>query len=233
MSAALTRLIERADTIDRIVVEASGVADPARLADVAVLDPDLVPDAVVVMVDAAGIADQIAERYLADTVRRQLAAADLLVVNKTDLVGARTLDDIDRSLDDLAPMAARVRAVKAKVPLPLLSSRPNRPLSAPLGHDPGFRAVTVEFPAPPERSAFRKAMAGLPPTVLRAKGHVRFADSPAESFLVQKAGRQLALEPVEREAAGAAPDAVVLIGTPDLTAPSNLAACLGGVLRDP
>ncbi len=48
----LVRMAEAPDRFDHIVVEASGVADPARIADLAVLEPRLMRDGVVVVVDA-------------------------------------------------------------------------------------------------------------------------------------------------------------------------------------
>ncbi|MCH3781280.1 hypothetical protein LZB27_08875, partial [Campylobacter jejuni] len=54
-------------------------------------DPLLQLEAVVVLVDASGIRDTLADPLLADTAQRQLRAADLLVLNKTDLLPAAGL----------------------------------------------------------------------------------------------------------------------------------------------
>src|SRR5207344_1906043 len=81
----LLALLERPQRFDHIVVEASGVADPGRIADLAVLDPRLVRDGVIVVVDAETVRQRAEDRRVGDTIARQLAAADLLVLNKIDL----------------------------------------------------------------------------------------------------------------------------------------------------
>ena len=81
----LLSLLDGARRFDHIIVEASGVADPGRIADLAVIEPRLQRDGVIVMVDAGEARGRAADRRVGDTVTRQLAAADLLVLNKTDL----------------------------------------------------------------------------------------------------------------------------------------------------
>ena len=68
------------------------MSDPARIAQVGLADPMLQLEGVAVLVDAAAIREAAADPLLADTVARQLRAADLLVLNKTDLVSAQALD---------------------------------------------------------------------------------------------------------------------------------------------
>src|SRR5476649_1880617 len=51
----LLALLERPGRFDHIVVEASGVADPGRIADIAVLEPRLVRDGVIVVADAGSV----------------------------------------------------------------------------------------------------------------------------------------------------------------------------------
>ena len=55
MATTLFGLLEGSQRFDHIVVEASGVADPGRIADIAVLDPRLARDGVVVVVDADSV----------------------------------------------------------------------------------------------------------------------------------------------------------------------------------
>ena len=81
----LVKLAETPDRFDHIVVEASGVADPARIADLAVLEPRLMRDGVVVVVDAWDVRARADDRRMGDTVVRQIKAADLIVLNKVDI----------------------------------------------------------------------------------------------------------------------------------------------------
>ena len=85
-------LAARAD-IDHIVIEASGAADPSRIMDTvrhARFSGRLRADAVVTVVDAAGFEDAVAAAP--GLAQAQVGAADLLVLNKTDLVDRSRLD---------------------------------------------------------------------------------------------------------------------------------------------
>ena len=70
---------------DHIVIEASGIADPAKIANVAVAEPDLVYQGIITVVDGANILDQLVDRFVGDQVRDQIRVADLIYVSKTEL----------------------------------------------------------------------------------------------------------------------------------------------------
>jgi len=70
---------------DHIVIEASGIADPAKIANVAVAEPDLVYQGIITVVDGANISDQLVDRFVGDQVRDQIRVADLIYVAKTEL----------------------------------------------------------------------------------------------------------------------------------------------------
>ena len=80
LSDSLARLVALAP--DRIVVEASGVADPWRLAQVARLQPGIALDAVLVLADATSFTTHLADPWLADTLARQVQRADLVVAQQ-------------------------------------------------------------------------------------------------------------------------------------------------------
>ena len=81
---AIAAILERAETLDAIVVEASGVAEPGKIAQYGQMF-GLPLDGVLVVVDAEQIRMQALNKYVGDTVLRQLAQADLLLLNKIDL----------------------------------------------------------------------------------------------------------------------------------------------------
>ena len=83
--AALARLRDVDDPPEQVVVEASGVADPAQIAVFGDM-PGYRRDAVVVVADAETVRARAADEHTGHQVLTQLRAADLLVINKTDLV---------------------------------------------------------------------------------------------------------------------------------------------------
>ena len=113
---ALLALPGRVPRPDLVLIETSGVALPGAVARSARLARGIEVDAVVVLVDAETVRDRAADPYVGDTVLRQLGDADLVVVNKVDLVDAPRLDALDAWLADTASRARRIRCVDARVP---------------------------------------------------------------------------------------------------------------------
>lgn len=101
---------------DAIVIEASGVSDPRRIAQIARTDPALAPDATIVLVAADQWRPLSRDRYVGDVVHAQVAAADVLVLNKVDLVSAAELDALRAELHALAPRASQFDTTRAQLP---------------------------------------------------------------------------------------------------------------------
>ena len=85
LAAALSRVLAMAPAPARIIIEASGVADPAKIAFYAQGWPGLHLDGVLTLVDAEQGPELARDKFVGPTVRRQISAADLLLVSKTDL----------------------------------------------------------------------------------------------------------------------------------------------------
>ena len=182
----LLRLLEQPDRFDHIVVEASGVADPARIADLAVIEPRLVRDGVIVVVDAAEVQGRAADRRVGDTVLRQIKAADLLVLNKIDLA-----DDPEAVHGWLAMQAPApiLEARQAALPIDLLFGLDRHGAAGSAAEAP-FRSWSYAWREPVGREALM-AMLQEAPDVLRAKGIVRFADAPDRRSIVHMVGRRI------------------------------------------
>lgn len=117
MDDALARVLALDPLPEWIVIEASGVSDPGRIAQVGMADPMLQLEGVVVLADAGAIREAAADPLLADTVQRQLRAADLLVLNKTDLVAPDALAAVQEWLGEASGGAPVVRACEGRVDL--------------------------------------------------------------------------------------------------------------------
>lgn len=181
---ALVRVLDAAPAFDAVVIEASGVSDPWRVAQVGLADPGLSLQAVLVLVDAAAVLAQAADPLLADSLVRQLLAADLVVVNKTDLVEAEALAAVHRWLDDVVPHTPRIAVQEAAVPRALREG-PVAPHLPPArgpdhqhghdhDHDHGVQFETWHAQPGPWLSAevLRAALKAMPAGVLRLKGLV-------------------------------------------------------------
>lgn len=107
LDAALIQVLGMSPKPDWIVIEASGVSDPGPIANVGLTEPELSLVAVVTVLDAEHIASQANDTLLHDTVASQIQGADLLVLNKKDLLTA----------DQLSGRAAFIREQFGDIPI--------------------------------------------------------------------------------------------------------------------
>jgi G3E family GTPase len=150
LGAALIRVLDAPTPFDAVVIEASGVSDPARIGRYGRATPDLVLDGVIVLVDAVAFAAQAADPLLADTLQRQVAGADLLVLNKSDLATSAQVIAARERLQAWAPEVPQVSATEGAVAPALLSSSGLDPLIATAPDRPGTRvALEGAGAAPP------------------------------------------------------------------------------------
>lgn len=121
LTQSLIKVLDAQPPFDAVMVEASGVSDPGRIAIMAQAAPELQRDAVLVIVDASMFLKHWQDPLLVDTLRRQLNSADILVLNKIDLVDAYTLAQIRDHLILYAPGVPLVEAVEGRVPASILT----------------------------------------------------------------------------------------------------------------
>jgi G3E family GTPase len=225
---------------DRLVIEASGVADPANVAAYG-HGPELSLDAVIVLVDAETIRRLAVDRYVADTVLGQLSSADVVVVNKIDLVDRAEVDEVLAWLADRVDRALIVEATGARVDPAVLFGRLRATGGRRPGGGPGAsthdraddRYQAWSWQAADgrvlDREVIDRLMADLPDEVVRAKGIVWLPgeDGPRRHVL-QRVGRRWTLwraRPRAGSPSGPAddPSRLVLIGQRDAVADRWLA----------
>jgi G3E family GTPase len=246
LAQALHRLVALREQPDHILVEASGVSDPAAIAR-AIADPGLSSvlrlDAVAVVVDAeAHLELRTRERIVANG---QLKAADLVVLNKIDLVdddGRRRVEALVRKVVPKARVLPAERG--AVVPELLLGLQRSDPLppaemhvhmgdAAAPHHHAEFVAWSWVGATPLSSRRLRRTIDALPPTVFRAKGVVHLAREPTRRGVLHVVGRRAELE--LGEAWGDAPrlSELVFIGAPGSIDPVALDESLRACERDP
>jgi len=200
---------------DCIILETSGLANPLNLLEELGELADLVRfDITVTVVDALNVESSLADCAI---VADQIAAADLLLLNKVDLVDNTRLRTVRQRLAALnarAPIVA-VRhgdanpALLFDLPDGMKASNPvnspprsisGRILHADHARD-GFSARSILLPTPISRTRFLQAIGDLPPSIFRAKGIVDLSDPPQTALFQFVAGRHtLTPHPAPRDA---------------------------------
>ncbi len=114
----LARLLKRKDRLDGILIETTGLANPAPVAQTFFTDDEMRRnfrlDAIVTVVDAKHVSTHLDS---GDESVKQLAFADVILLNKTDLVSANDLDALEARIRDINAVASVHRTLNCDVPL--------------------------------------------------------------------------------------------------------------------
>ncbi|MDX9665114.1 GTP-binding protein [Pseudomonas sp. P5_152] len=192
--AQLSSLAQLQPRLERIVIECSGVSDPQRIVQTLAypqLRSQMQLDMVITVVDATGHL-QLDGEY-ARLARAQVAAADLLLLNKTDLVDAVQL----QALRDALGLRTRIHeSVQAQLPDALwldsdldLQARTLKPLTLVASDDHGemFSSFLWQSPTPLNVERLRGWLQALPRDVFRVKGLV-LLDQGTKAHWLQHVG---------------------------------------------
>lgn len=209
---------------EQIIIEASGVADPAKIAAYGRGWPGVRLDAVVVVVDAAGIRQLAEDKMVGGTVRRQLGAADLLALSHLDGLTAQAGDEAASWLEAEAPSVPRIALdhglVEPAVVLDVATSSEHRPVSGADAEVPDrrFTTITLAVDRPVDRDQLLALVESWPPEVVRVKGVV--IGPGATRWLVQRVGRRTSIEPAPSIDVPSALIVILAGATPDTEVPS-------------
>ena len=227
-------LVKRIEEFDQVVVEASGVSEPDRIMDIARLDPELSPGGIVVLVDAAEVQNRSTDRYINNIVLKQLQTAELLIVNKTDLVSREKLAELEAWLEDVSPNAVRLNTSGGVVPVQMIfgekiksngfsdkaDGETNRTEDSNYPHhNHQFKSLALNSSKQLNRKTFELWCEALPPSVIRGKGILYFGDVPGNSWVWQKVGKQSSIKKILGNNSNSE---LVLIGTPEMPSSQEL-----------
>jgi G3E family GTPase len=214
------QLRDRATDFDHIIIEASGVANPAKIAQYGQMYK-LPLNGILLVVNAEQIRTQAQNKYVGDTVIRQFTQADLIILNKTDLVPVADLTSLRTWIANLAPRIPVIETVKAEVPIEVLLgshevhaiattllNRANRKhkhqyeykhkhenLHYDEGHNHTFETWIIEQSYPLTRQDLERFAAGLGEDIYRAKGFVWLADDLDRRYIYQQVGTRSSVQP--------------------------------------
>ncbi|MBF6991519.1 GTP-binding protein [Cupriavidus sp. IK-TO18] len=189
LAEALLAIADRDVRPDLLVIEASGVSDPQRIAQIGLLDPAFRLNAVLVAVDAAAVHDSLRDPLVGEMVRQQIAGASVVALTKTDLCAAGSAAATVGTISTLAPRATVLEACDGDLPLSVfvdaamttpastgvLQAHAGWPRPAPHA---GIRSFAYQTGRSFDKARLRQALLSLPVRLLRAKGLVRLAADP-------------------------------------------------------
>lgn len=207
---AVQQVIARTEEPEYIVLEASGVAEPSGIA-LTFLDQGLRDrirlDSIMCVVDASQI---FAAPEMMELKLRQIAFADMLILNKADLVSREEIGRIGSWLDEHFHRYRLVEATRGDVPLEILLSA-GRFDAAQLVAAPGhhhdcaephcdhhdhsrvFSTWSFETDEPLSLEALQEAARKLPASIYRCKGVIYSADAPERRAVLQVVGKRVDL----------------------------------------
>ena len=186
-------LLRRRGRFDGIIIETTGLANPAPVAQTFFVDEDVRAktrlDAIVTVVDAKHLPQRLADSHEAAD---QVAFADVIVLNKTDLVTPEELATVEAKIREINRFATIHRAERGGVPIAELLDRGAFDLERVLAVRPDFldddthehnedvRSMSFEVERPLDPEKFNAWISGLLATkgqdLLRTKGILAYAN---------------------------------------------------------
>ncbi|HEV7457892.1 MAG TPA: GTP-binding protein [Roseococcus sp.] len=139
MIRILSGLMKRRDKFDGIILETTGLADPAPVAQTFFVDEDVKRatklDSIVTVVDAKHLSARLNDSKEAE---EQIAFADLILLNKMDLVSEEEAQAVEAKIRAINPMAEVVRSTKSNVAIDSVIGRDAFNLERILAREPDF-----------------------------------------------------------------------------------------------
>jgi G3E family GTPase len=134
----LEELTQRAD-LDAVLIETTGLADPAPVASTFIVADEIKSkfslDAFVTVVDARNLQQNLKDSHEA---QEQIAFADIILINKTDLVSPKDIARVKQQIWELNPIAKIHKTTYSSIDLSLILGTKAFDLEAKLEVDPLF-----------------------------------------------------------------------------------------------
>ncbi|MDI6720800.1 MAG: CobW family GTP-binding protein, partial [Candidatus Aenigmarchaeota archaeon] len=170
--AAVKEVIEKINP-DQIVIETTGVAEPdAIIVDIEENIEGVRLDSIITIADADSMIKYPSIGY---TGRVQLEMADIILVNKTDLVTEKHLEEVEEKIEELNPKAVKIRTIKCNADIDLLFGLYSEKFIDMHPHS-HIEEDKIQFFAIEtgklDREKFLSAIENLPKEVYRLKGFV-------------------------------------------------------------
>ncbi len=192
----LDGLMKRKGKFDAIIVETTGLADPAPVAQTFFMDQDVGNaarlDAIVTVTDAKWLVERLKD---APEAKNQVAFADVILLNKTDLVSQEELADVEARIRAINPYAKLHRTVNCAVPLSDVLDQNAFDLDRIMElepdfleeghhhhHDDDIQSISVSYDGEMDPEKFMPWISQITqekgPDILRCKGILAFPNEP-------------------------------------------------------
>jgi G3E family GTPase len=200
LAQAVKQLVESGENYQYIVTETSGVSEPAAAAMGLVMRPELSAkiqiDAIITVVDAEQLLELEGEsRHLAID---QVENADIVVINKKDLVSAEKMVEVKNWVETQSPQARIIDADHGQVPLPVLINTGAHIASGEYdyndhNHSDTFSTWHMSENKPLAFQAIYKFFKTLPLSVFRGKGFLHLNEVSDKQVILQMVGKRVTL----------------------------------------
>jgi len=198
----LAGLMKRKGQFDAILIETTGLADPAPVAQTFYVDQDVADltrlDAIVTVADARHLEGQLTDSHEA---AEQIAFADIVLLNKIDLVDQAALEKVEARIRVMNPYARIIRTEKCAAPLDQVLGQNAFDLKRVLEFEPDFLdtghehehddniksvSLTSDVPLDPDRfqAWFGRLLQTRGQDILRSKGILDMAGE-TERYVIQ------------------------------------------------
>lgn len=198
----LAGLMKRKGQFDAILIETTGLADPAPVAQTFYVDQDVADltrlDAIVTVADARHLEGQLSESHEAE---EQIAFADIVLLNKIDLVDVGGLEKVEARIKAMNPYAKIIHTEKCAAPLDEVLGLNAFDLNRVLEFEPDFLetghehehdnniksiSLTSDVPLDPDRfqAWFGRLLQTRGQDILRSKGILDMAGE-TERYVIQ------------------------------------------------
>ena len=233
-------LLQRPERPEHLFVELSGVSDPVPVLNT-LLETQLAHafclSSILSVVDAEQLPRLDGE--MSRLARGQIGVADVVVLNKMDLVSADELARVKQLVQLVTPGSRIIEAVQGRIPLELVfeggretpQPRPEEDHHGDYAHDHVFTTWSWKSDRALSLPRLRSALEQLPESVYRCKGVVQIEEMPRNRYVLQMVGRRYDFAETGRWDDEVPRSEIVLIGGRDGIDPERLQsafdACIG------
>ncbi|MFZ1815033.1 MAG: GTP-binding protein [Rhizobiaceae bacterium] len=210
---AIDRLLRLQMRPERIIVETSGVADPASISMIARAEPELEDTGTLTLADSLNLPSLLGEPRLRDTLERQLRAATAIALTKMDLVTETQSDRMAQCVREIA-QSVPILVTAISDPTGLIAmveewardrmggqkSRAGRLALGPAGHPELFGSWSWSGTQAINKTALEAFVTSAPQFAWRIKGVCRTREGAW--YAIHRMGQQMEIQPCEADRNG-------------------------------